>query len=66
MCLTSPNFYCAEKEFHEALDALLEVLDIKSPFFLVVQVQKKLLNTSYSFSVVAKYYAGHLYIYKTS
>jgi hypothetical protein len=28
----------AEKEFHEALDKLLDVLGVKSPFFLVVQV----------------------------
>lgn len=28
----------AEKEFHEGLDKLLEKLEVKSPFFLVVQV----------------------------
>jgi len=27
-----------EKEFHEELDRLLDVLDVRSPFFLVVQV----------------------------
>ena len=30
-----------EKEFHEALDKLIEVLEVRSPFFLVVQVWKK-------------------------
>lgn len=27
-----------EKEFHEEFDRLLDVLDVRSPFFLVVQV----------------------------
>ncbi|XP_021639713.2 uncharacterized protein LOC110634871 [Hevea brasiliensis] len=31
------GFDYTEKEFHEAFDKLLDVLDIKSPFFLVVQ-----------------------------
>jgi hypothetical protein len=31
-----------EKEFHDALDKLLEVLGVESPFFLVVQVSKEL------------------------
>ena len=29
-----------EKEFHEEFDKLLDVLGVKSPFFLVVQVWK--------------------------
>lgn len=32
--------FLIEKEFHDALDKLLEVLGVKSPFFLVVQVPK--------------------------
>ncbi|QCE02128.1 uncharacterized protein LOC114166306 [Vigna unguiculata] len=31
------GFDYTEKEFHDALDKLLEVLEVKSPFFLVVQ-----------------------------
>ncbi|PPD75302.1 hypothetical protein GOBAR_DD27769 [Gossypium barbadense] len=31
------GFDYTEKEFHEALDKLLDVLEVKSPFFLVVQ-----------------------------
>ncbi|XP_048234204.1 cis-3-alkyl-4-alkyloxetan-2-one decarboxylase isoform X4 [Ricinus communis] len=31
------GFNYTEKEYHEALDQLLEVLDVQSPFFLVVQ-----------------------------
>ncbi|KAK4252927.1 hypothetical protein QN277_011054 [Acacia crassicarpa] len=31
------GFDYTEKEFHEGLDKLLEVLEVKSPFFLVVQ-----------------------------
>jgi len=30
-----------EKEFHDALDKLLELLEVKSPFFLVVKVHKE-------------------------
>ena len=29
-----------EKEFHEEFDKLLDVLGVKSPFFLIVQVWK--------------------------
>nr|BAD42955.1 unknown protein [Arabidopsis thaliana] len=31
------GFNYTEKEYHEAFDKLLEVLEVKSPFFLVVQ-----------------------------
>nr|KJB35128.1 hypothetical protein B456_006G101700 [Gossypium raimondii] len=33
------GFDYTEKEFHEALDKLLDVLEVKSPFFLVVQLR---------------------------
>ncbi|AAD55611.1 Contains PF/00561 alpha/beta hydrolase fold [Arabidopsis thaliana] len=33
------GFNYTEKEYHEAFDKLLEVLEVKSPFFLVVQVR---------------------------
>lgn len=35
-----------EKEFHDALDKLLEVLGVESPFSLVVQVSKERLVQS--------------------
>ncbi|CAH8357702.1 unnamed protein product [Eruca vesicaria subsp. sativa] len=35
--LISFKKYLSEKEYHEAFDKLLDVLEIKSPFFLVVQ-----------------------------
>uniref|UniRef100_A0A2P2LNK2 Hydrolase n=1 Tax=Rhizophora mucronata TaxID=61149 RepID=A0A2P2LNK2_RHIMU len=38
------GFDYTEKEFHEELDKLLDVLDVKSPFFLVTQVCTNLLN----------------------
>lgn len=36
--LFSNKFLWSEKEYHEAFDKLLDTLEIKSPFFLVVQV----------------------------